>query len=110
MRKLKPCCPDVVVPETLGLEDGPQGLAEDGSHNVEVLLVDAHALVLSSHLAQVDGHPFHVLQVVENLFNHLKNKKKVENDLQLISDKFIFTILEYRTTSLEAILLFQITF
>jgi hypothetical protein len=50
MENLKPCCPDVVVPKTLSLENGPQSLTEDGAHHVEVLLVDAHALVLSSHL------------------------------------------------------------
>jgi hypothetical protein len=49
-----------------------QYLAEDGTHHVEVLLVDAHALVFSSHLTQVNGHAFHVFQIVENLFDHLK--------------------------------------
>jgi hypothetical protein len=28
-------------------------------------------LMLSSHLSEVDGHPFGVIQIVEDLINHL---------------------------------------
>jgi len=75
IENLKPCCPDVVVPKTLSLENGPQGLTEDGAHHVEVLLVDAHALVFSSHL------PLRSISSAfyEHLLRQYSCAKKVQN-------------------------------
>ena len=38
--------------------------------------MDAHALVLSTHLSEVLSHPLHIVQVIESLVNHLEQKQK----------------------------------
>jgi hypothetical protein len=38
--------------------------------------MDAHALVLSTHLPEVLSHPLHIVQVIESLINHLEQKQK----------------------------------
>jgi hypothetical protein len=49
--------------------------------------MDAHALVLSTHLSEVLSHPLHIVQVIESLINHLEQKQK-KIELKINKNKF----------------------
>lgn len=70
---MEPRVPDIFVPVGVGLEDGPDGLTEDGPHHVQAGLVHCQLLLVNTaKVRQVRLVLGTVFQVLDHVLDDLQ--------------------------------------